>query len=586
MKISKTKIMTASASKIIALGFTTLLWIFSHSANAEITAYIDRTDFGLDETVTLTLTYNSALTTGNPDLRPLGQDFEVTSQSQSHSYQSINGRGVSTTTWTLVLRARRQGELYIPPIIFNGTATKAIPVTVRAPKPLPAGQKAPVFLETIIDKEQAHVQEQILYTVRLATRVRISNFEPEPLKLNNAKIESLGDIKQYERDIDGVRHIIAELSYAIYPQKSGTLEIPEYTYDMVVQQPARASYRDPYGMRNSQQIQLKTDAKTIEVKAAEVPGHWLPSPEVTLSQSFSSNPNNFIVGEPITRSVTLRAKDLTGSQLPKIEFGIAPGLSIYPDKEQLDDRVSSQGFIAMKNQSAAIVASKPGSYTLPEIAVSWYNTKTGQMETATLASMDIQVQPGAGMPSINLASPILEVDQGQAAANLTEDTQGDSTVSTNSAPTWLWSFCGLLMILLLGQGLWIARLQQRLNQQVGSSSDANADHLEKTEKQIWQDLQRTAQANNPHAFNKAIDALAQARFGQSHNPRVELLESSTSTLLKELSQKLERSLYGQSKGQQVIDLRVVLNELDKVRHLTTGNPKLNSGPNLQPLYQS
>jgi hypothetical protein len=68
-------------------------------------------------------------------------------------------------------------------------------------------------------------------------------------------------------------------------------------------------------------------------------------------------------------------------------------LKLYSDQPQINDKDSEAGIIGQRQESIAIVATKAGRYTLPEVFAYWFDTKTKKLKKASLAAVTFTVAP-------------------------------------------------------------------------------------------------------------------------------------------------------------------------------------------------
>ena len=386
---------------IIKTVCTLILLALSVTATAqELTASVDRNELAINETFTLTLRYSGGQRGGQPDFNLLTQDFEVLSRQQSNQYRVINGHAESFVEWTVILAPLKEGKLFVPSLHLHGQISDAIPITVNQAGQSPSGDKRQAFLEVELDKDKVHVQEQLLVKVRLYTTVGLHDIATDPLQIPGAHVEKV-DEQRFERRIDGVGHAVYELTYAVFPESSGELQIPALNYVAVT------GRRDPFSLfnRNAQRMRLRSEAKTVQVepKPDSYSGsHWLPAASLGLVQSWSKDPEEFKVGEPITRIITLRAEGLRAAQLPPLPKLNIEGLKTYPDQAQQEDQPGSNGISGSRIETTAIVATKPGNYQLPAVTITWWDTKTGRQRATQLPAFRFNV---SGTPIVDAAAP-------------------------------------------------------------------------------------------------------------------------------------------------------------------------------------
>ena len=377
-----------------------LLLAISLTVSAQgLTSSVDRNELAINETFTLTLRYSGNQSGGQPDFNLLEQDFEVLSRQQSNQYRVINGKAESFVEWTLILAPLKEGTLFVPSLHLHGQISDAIPITVNKAGQTPSGDNRKAFLEVELDKNKLYVQEQLLVKVRLYTTVGLHDIATDPLQIPGAHVEKV-DEQRFERRIQGVGHAVYELTYAVFPESSGELQIPALNYVAVT------GRRDPFSLfnRNAQRIRLRSEAKTVQVepKPDSYSGsHWLPAASLGLVQSWSKDPEEFKVGEPITRIITLRAEGLRAAQLPPLPKLNIDGLKTYPDQPQQEDQPGVGGIDGSRIETTAIVATKPGSYQLPAVTITWWDTKTGRQRATQLPAFRFNV---SGAPAANSAA--------------------------------------------------------------------------------------------------------------------------------------------------------------------------------------
>ncbi|MCK7597345.1 BatD family protein [Microbulbifer sp. CAU 1566] len=385
----------------IKLLFAVLLLLVSVTANAQdLTASVDRNELAINETFTLTLRYSGNQSGGQPDFNLLQQDFELLSRQQSNQYRVINGKAESFVEWTVVLAPLKEGKLFVPSLHLHGQVSDAIPMTINKAGESPAGNDRQAFLEVELDKNALYVQEQLLVKVRLYTTVGLHDIATDPLQIAGAHVEKV-DEQRFERRINGVGHAVYELTYAVFPESSGELQIPALNYVAVT------GRRDPFSLfnRNAQRIRLRSEAKSVQVKPkpdSYSGSHWLPAASLGMVQSWSKDPEEFKVGEPITRIITLRAEGLRAAQLPPLPALDVEGLKTYPDQPQKEDQPSTSGITGSRIETTAIVATKPGDYQLPPITITWWDSKSGRQRATQLPAFRFHI---SGAPLINAAQP-------------------------------------------------------------------------------------------------------------------------------------------------------------------------------------
>ena len=150
-------------------------------AQANVTMQITPGTARLGQTIQLTLTQNDTLQAHSlPDLTPLKASFTIVGTEHSMSYFVDNGVATAANQWVVVLLPKTSGVLTIPPIKLGDQYSQAGQVHVTQSAPLPENEdqqeatvdneNKPVTLHTEIDQNNPLINQQMIYTVRLATR--------------------------------------------------------------------------------------------------------------------------------------------------------------------------------------------------------------------------------------------------------------------------------------------------------------------------------------------------------------------------------------------------------------------------------
>lgn len=385
--------------------FTVLISAAADAANITVTT--SRNPVAADDSFHLIYEADSSVD-DDPDFTPIYQHFDVLSSSQSTNMRSINGNWSMKKTWDLAVIAKDIGRFTIPAINFGSDISPAIQITVSNSRPpnsfSPKGKStipAKIFLESSIDKKSGWLQSQFIYTIRLLRTVGITSASLTEPETNDpdAIIHQIGE-DRYQTTRNGIRHDVIERRYAIFPQKSGLLKINPMTFEGRINATQPRSIFDQFRM-SGQLKRLRSKAVEINVKAAPSTINlqdWLPASDVQLVEEWSDDIQNIKAGEPVTRTITIVAEGLTAVQLPDLDLKEINNLKQYPDKAVLENRKSTNGLTGLKQIKVALIPSAAGSYTLPEIKLQWWNTKTNKKEVATIPQTVITA---TGLPDGN-----------------------------------------------------------------------------------------------------------------------------------------------------------------------------------------
>lgn len=557
--------------------FLVALAVLSTAAIGDFTARLDRTQVVEGDPVVLTLTA-SGNSNGTPDYSILQQDFDLLSQGQSNQFRMINGQTSSSREWHLTLMPKRSGEITIPAIALGNDSSR--PMTLEV---LPASQAAqqgisrPVMLETEIAPEQPYVQQQTIYTVRVLHALPLRDANLSEPRIENALVRPLGQERRFETYRNGRQFQAIERRYAVMPQRSGTLTIGGPVLNARVPEPGqqqgnglrdRFFGRDPFAglgsmLGQTRPIQVRAGDSSVDVKA-QPPGAaqpWLPAESVTVSEQWSPDPSSYRVGEPVTRTVTIRARGLSDEQLPEPDISAGIDANAYPDQPQAQTQSDGDALVSQKVIKSAIVPTRAGELQIPALEIAWWDVTSNQSRVARLPAQTISVAAGTGTPNAvgrDASQPraALSINPGPGPATVVEDNASPGkapakAINPASLTDW-WPWLTLAFAVAWMAVSWLWWRERSRQSQVGTAPAAQtvADVRQPSSSLRRQrDAIETACRNNdPRNARRALVAWAEIRWPEQIPVRLDTLASQLGETAKETLDALDSQLYGHTGG--------------------------------------
>ena len=572
-----------------------VIFIFSLSQAVyaqSLESLIDRTQITIEETVNLTVKYSGGQARGRPDFSALEKQFDILSQNQSSQFRSINGRSESFTEWHFVLGPKSQGTLFIPAFEYNGAKSAAKTIKVTPPGAKPAGQIDSVFIETLVDKKEAFVQEQVKLSYRLYYAVNVDSLEAEPLELEGALIEQLPEAR-YRREVDGRMYNVLEYNYAIFPQRSEPVDIPALTWGIRI--PIGGSSYSLFDRGRFQMKRLRTGKKSIQIKPmpSGFPANatWLPAKSLDIAENWSRNPSTFKIGEPITRELKITADGLTASQLPTLSGFTANTQSIkyYADQPNLDNQPTSVGLASSRTESAAVVITQSGETTIPAIKIPWWDIDNNQLRYAELPARKVYLQSVAESPN----NPRLDEQQATESAlpSTLEDNNNPGAAQQaydgeNKGVSWLWIVASALLSLLCS-ALCILWIQERnRNQEALYAQSETQRKINLEQKRAFAHIQKQCQSGAAAEVRHAILAWAKVYWPNDHVSTLDVIGRKTNPEISQQLKALDQAIFSDQNHQasdlQAINLNALYLSLEA--WLKTQKSKHNDPRTLKPLY--
>ena len=289
------------------------------------------------------------------DLSELEQDFHVMGTNTSSQYRFMNGREQSWVEYQITLQPKRTGNLLIPSITVGRDQTPTMRLLVS---PLSTQTRKTidelVFFESSISASDVYVQSQLLLTRRLyySQGVQLYSDFPGAPVVEDAVVLTIGEARSDRQQQRGRDYFVVEQTFAIFPEKSGTLHIPSVGLT--------ASVRVPENGRLSRKG-VRVNTEPLEVNVKPVPATypreaaWLPATNVQVIQVIDGDRAD--VGDSLTHEVLVHIEGNIGTMAPPVkQHTDADAFRIYPEGPRVRRRhkwPNSQRFTAPNERDCA-----------------------------------------------------------------------------------------------------------------------------------------------------------------------------------------------------------------------------------------
>lgn len=358
--------------------------------------------------------------------------FERTGQSSRFS--SVNGKTTQSFsyTYTLTLRAQKEGQYSFGPVTVGGVKSNAVNYAIGAsaayssqgaqqnsgnaraaqgrhnsadgPKFIGKGD-GNLFLKADVSRATAYEQEALVYTVKLYTTYDAIKFigATAAPKFEGFVVEESKDIStslSYET-YQGKTYATAVIArYIIFPQMEGQLKVLGNTYTVSVDE--REYYHDPFwgsmSVAKPLQLNVKPNDLTVNVKS-------LPKP---VPANFSGGVGQFKI------TSTLPAQNLMSNQAASIVYTVTgtgnlkyvklpdlnalypAELEVYSPNPEVNANVGRNNVSGTARFDYSFMPLESGTFTIPEVTLSYFNPQTGRYETSTARGYNVTVGKGKG----------------------------------------------------------------------------------------------------------------------------------------------------------------------------------------------
>ena len=361
-------------------------------------------------------------------------DFDILmGPSRSSQISIINGQKSSSITYTYVLRGQKEGNYTIPAasIVADGNSMQSKSVTVKVLPPddtssksssssqsqstsraadntsSPSGQISDndVFLIASVNKTKVYEQEAILLTYKAYTTLQLTelNGKMPDLKGFHMQEVDLPDNKEFQLEHYKGRNYktLVWRQFVLFPQQSGTLEIPSVTYEGTILQQNRNV--DPFdiffnGGSSYVKIQkkLRTPKVTIEVSplpAGKPASYYGGVGQFSISSDISTQ--ELKENEAVTlRFIISGTGNMKLIKTPEVSF--PADFEVYDPKVENNFKLKTGGLSGNKVIEYLAIPRHAGEYVIPAIEFSYFDTTSKQYKTLSTTPYTLKVNRGEG----------------------------------------------------------------------------------------------------------------------------------------------------------------------------------------------
>jgi oxygen tolerance protein BatD len=376
-------------------------------ADIQVTASVDKQELTLEDSVYFSIVVEGTQNSPPPEL-PTLDSFRIRSLGSSSSIQIINSERSSSITYNFVLIPKETGTFTIDPatvsIDENKYQTEPITLIVREASAI-QGSSREVFAEMVVSNKKPYVQEQMTATLRIYHRAGIRNLVTD-IQYPGFREESLNEPVQNTRRVNGIRYLSYEISTALFPLRSGKIEIPASIIELDQVDRSRDNRpRDPFDFFNQGSLfnnSGRLQHKTLRTKAIAL--DIQPLPQKNRPENYSNLVGDFIisaqlsrteieVGDTTTLTVTVagqgNVKDLS---LPSPQWG--DDFKVYEDQSEYRQTIGTRTISGEKVYTFALVPLTPGKLRVPSIPLNYFDPTKGDYVSVQTQALPLTVSPG------------------------------------------------------------------------------------------------------------------------------------------------------------------------------------------------
>ncbi|MEZ9290385.1 BatD family protein [Vibrio lentus] len=232
-----------------------------------------------------------------------------------------------------------------------------------------------------ITPAKVSVNEQVILNIEVATPrwltggTRIGSIEiPNVIAKQRNQLAT-----NYTERVDGTTWSRQRWEVTLYPMTSGEFVIPTVPVRIQVSAPDGSNvggtlYTQPIKFEASLPSGLLSD---------ESP--WFSATDVDVEQQWQRSSEGLKVGDAVTRTVTIKAKDSLSVLLPNVLTNESTQqYQAYSQPNRLDDTQERGDYRSSRIEETVYVIQQGGEFTLPEFTFQWWDSKNQRLESVVI----------------------------------------------------------------------------------------------------------------------------------------------------------------------------------------------------------
>ena len=345
-----------------------------------------------------------------PDFTPLQENFEIITSSQRQNVIFMNGTLQQNIDFVLTIAAKKTGELEIPEIAFGTESSPSKKIEVSAQRTKTEKNKNIFITSEIASEGPFYQQAPIKFLVKIFRAVNLSqgNLSEPTCSDADVIVKKAESEREYEYiDASNQRFIVFERTYYLFPQRAGRLEINpvEFSGQIVT--------GNHFFNMNSKFFRDRSEAHELEISKIPAPfsaKDWLIAEDLTVTDEWSQEPTEAVVGEPITRTIRLSAKNANMANKLTLPFKSTDKYKVYAENPSETVIAKPEGLQIVKEYKFAVSPIKAGEVEIPSLKIKWWSSaddkiKTAQVNEVKLVAQEAPYQSGNEIALADNISP-------------------------------------------------------------------------------------------------------------------------------------------------------------------------------------
>lgn len=403
------------------------------AAATSVQLELDRNEATVRDTVTLKVKVSGSTSTDSPP-QILGlKDFSVVAGGTSTHIEIVNFSKTEHVEFLYYLQPRANGTFTIGPAeVRDGGRVYRSNTSLLAVREASSGRgrdgaraEGPLFLRASLSKNTAYADEPVMYTLKLYRSVKVSNVSLDIPDSRALSFKKVGDPLEYTANVEGEVYGVLEVRSEVAASAPGKYRLPPASMDMTVylsgRSPRGFSFSDPF-FSFSTPTPKAVRSNPVELTVQPLPAQGRPAGFSSLVGQYAMDAKldreSIAAGGTATLTVTVRGRGNV-TRIPDLALPDIPGVRVYPDQPVLQTEVDAAGYRAAKTMKWAFVPQKEGTYAIPPLSLSFFDTRAGAYRVLRTPPLTLKAGPGPTGQAVPQVSPAPSI-QAQPKAGVEE----------------------------------------------------------------------------------------------------------------------------------------------------------------------
>lgn len=377
------------------------------SAAVEVTAFVDRSEVALGESVLLSIQITGTQQAPTPQITGV-DELRAQYIGPATEMRIENGRSSTSITHRFQLFPQREGRFVLGPFAVpsDGEIYETQPVVLNVVQRA-AGADAPgqgLTLEAKVDRSEPFVGERVPLTIRLLIPegMRVDDLQFPTVQGDGLSVGALPQPAQHDEILGGRRFRVLQFATHFTPLRPG--EVPlQSAMALSVLEASRRQRSIFGGMMGG----MFAERRPLEVRAAPVPIRARPLPVSGRPQGFTgavgtfdlhvtAAPTSVNAGDPITLRIEISGDgDLGRAHPPRLRE--TDGMRVY------DPVVIKDAGLDRRGHEQVVIPQSPQVRELPALSFSFFDPLREEYRTVHRGPFAVAVAAAVGAPSAIVA---------------------------------------------------------------------------------------------------------------------------------------------------------------------------------------